>query len=324
MDMNANKKSVICLGELLIDFVCTDIAQGLVKEENFLKKAGGAPANVAVAISRLGGSARLAAQVGDDPFGEFLIQTLARESLDTSLIMRDSHAPTTLAFVGIQYGGERDFVFCRGADGHLSQQSLPADFLNDCGIVHLGAATALLDGELNHTYTAVAKAAKEEGKMLSFDPNFRSSLWCGNEAEFIRRCEPFLGMADVIKMSDEELVLITGCTELTKGCRYLHDKGAAFVTVTLGSQGTWASHRDGGQMQVPSIEVQSVDSTGAGDAFVGALLLRLLQRHPGPIIYSDFVTDVAWANKVGALTCTRFGAIDAIPSLAELCCLSAV
>ncbi|MEC5317711.1 carbohydrate kinase [Brenneria populi subsp. brevivirga] len=318
MSMTANKKNIICLGELLIDFVCTDISKGLVQGENFLKKAGGAPANVAVAISRLGGSAKLAAQVGNDPFGNFLIETLAQESLDTSLIIRDTHAPTTLAFVGVQYGGERDFVFCRGADGHLSRQSLPADFLKDCGIVHLGAATALLDGELHHTYAAVAKAAKAEGRMLSFDPNFRSGLWGGNEAEFIRRCGPFLEMADVIKMSEEELVLITGQSELTKGCHYLHEKGAVFVAVTLGSQGTWASHRGEEAMLVPSIEVRSIDSTGAGDAFVGALLLRLQQRHPDAVNFSDFAADVAWANKVGALTCTRFGAIDAIPRLAEL------
>lgn len=311
-------ESIICLGELLIDFVCTDIAQGLVKGENYLKKAGGAPANVAVTIARLGGKARLAAQVGNDPFGEFLIQTLRRELLDTSLIIRDSQAPTTLAFVGIQHDGERDFVFCRGADGNLSQQSLPADFLNDSGIVHLGAATGLLNGELYQTYAAVAQRARTEGKMLSFDPNFRRGLWGGNEAEFIRRCEPFLNMADVIKMSEEEMELITGHTDRVQGCRYLHDRGTTFVTITLGSRGTWASHRDGGQTQVPSIPVKSVDSTGAGDAFVGALLFRFMQRHTLPITYNDFVTDVAYANNVGAFTCTRFGAIDAIPFLADL------
>ncbi|MCW8111939.1 carbohydrate kinase [Yersinia intermedia] len=311
-------QKITCLGELLIDFVCTDIAQGLVKGENFLKKAGGAPANVAVAIARLGGNARLAAQVGNDPFGEFLIQTLRRESLDTSLIIRDNHAPTTLAFVGVQHDGERDFVFCRGADGNLSQENLPVDFLKDSGIVHLGAATGLLDGQLYQTYTAVAQCAKEEGKMLSFDPNFRRGLWGGHEPEFIRRCEPFLKMADVIKMSEEELELITGHTDKVQGCRYLHDLGATFIAITLGNRGTWASHRDGGQTQVPSIVVKSIDSTGAGDAFVGALLFRFMQRYSQTITHNDFITDVAWANRVGALTCTRFGAIDAIPSWAEL------
>lgn len=318
MDATMKGESITCLGELLIDFVCTDIDQGLVKGENFLKKAGGAPANVAVAIARLGGKVQLAAQVGDDPFGEFLIETLRRESLDTSLIIRDSQTPTTLAFVGIQNDGERDFVFCRGADGNLSLHSLPVDFLQNSGIVHLGAATGLLDGELNKTYMAVARQAKKEGKMLSCDPNFRSGLWGGNEDEFVRRYAPFLSMADVIKMSEEEMVLITGHADLEKGCRYLHDLGATFVTITLGSRGTWASHRDGGQLQVPSVAVKSVDSTGAGDAFVGALLLRFMQRKTRQIDFDDFVSDVAWANKVGALTCTRFGAIDAIPQLAEL------
>lgn len=318
LEATMNDQSIVCLGELLIDFVCTDIDQGLVKGVNFLKKAGGAPANVAVAITRLGGNVRLAAQVGNDPFGEFLIETLRQESLDTSLIIRDKSVPTTLAFVGIQHDGERDFVFCRGADGNLSLKSFPADFLSGSGIVHLGAATGLMDGEFYQTYATIARRAKEQGKMLSFDPNFRSGLWGGNEAEFIRRCEPFLNMADVIKMSEEELELITGQTDRVQGCRYLHDRGATFVTITLGSQGTWASHRDGEQMLVPSVAVKSIDSTGAGDAFVGALLLRFTQRDSRAITFDDFTADVTWANKVGALTCTRFGAIDAIPTLAEL------
>ena len=209
-DTTINGQFIICLGELLIDFVCTNIDKGLVKGENYLKKAGGAPANVAVAITRLGGHVRLAAQVGNDPFGEFLIDTLHQESLDTSCIIRDKNVPTTLAFVGIQHDGERDFVFCRGADSNLSLQSLPDDFLKGSGIVHLGAATGLLEGELYKTYTTVVHRAKEEGRMLSFDPNFRTGLWGDNESEFVRRCEPFLNQADVIKMSEEELELITG------------------------------------------------------------------------------------------------------------------
>lgn len=318
LEATINCQSIVCLGELLIDFVCTDIDQGLVKGENFLKKAGGAPSNVAVAITRLGGNVRLAAQVGNDPFGEFLIETLRQESVDTTLIIRDNALPTTLAFVGIQHDGERDFVFCRGADRNLSLQSLPADFLSGSRIVHLGAATGLMDGEFYETYATIARRAKEQGKMLSFDPNFRSGLWGDNEAEFIRRCDPFLNMADMVKMSEEELELITGQTDRVQGCRYLHDRGATFVTITLGSQGTWASHRNGEQTLVPSISVKSVDSTGAGDAFVGALLLRFTQRDSRAITFDDFTADVTWANKVGALTCTRFGAIDAIPTLAKL------
>lgn len=318
LEATINCQSIVCLGELLIDFVCTDIDQGLVKGENFLKKAGGAPSNVAVAITRLGGNVRLAAQVGNDPFGEFLIETLRQESVDTTLIIRDNALPTTLAFVGIQHDGERDFVFCRGADRNLSLQSLPADFLSGSRIVHLGAATGLMDGEFYETYATIARRAKEQGKMLSFDPNFRSGLWGDNEAEFIRRCDPFLNMADMVKMSEEELELITGQTDRVQGCRYLHDRGATFVTITLGSQGTWASHRNGEQTLVPSISVKSVDSTGAGDAFVGALLLRFTQRDSRAITFDDFTADVTWANKVGALTCTHFGAIDAIPTLAKL------
>ncbi|EEO0342620.1 MULTISPECIES: carbohydrate kinase [Enterobacteriaceae] len=303
---------IACIGELLIDFVCTDIGLGLKQGARFLKKAGGAPANVAAAITRSGGQARLAAKVGHEPFGEFLIHTLEAEGIECAGVTRCA-TPTTLAFVGLQDDGERDFTFCRGADGELCWQDIPADFLEDVGIVHFGAATGLLDGELYVTYQRLLHEAKRRGLLIAFDPNYRDGLWGQDPQEFIARCTPWFLQADIVKVSEEELSFITGAKTSTEGCRRLHDAGVSYVAVTCGRRGTWVSHRDGMQELIPSVPVDAIDSTGAGDAFIGALLAQIVQSGCTLDDWQQCLEAVRWANICGALTCTKFGAIDAIP-----------
>ncbi|RJT43412.1 carbohydrate kinase family protein [Rahnella woolbedingensis] len=311
------RPKIACIGELLIDFVCTDIGVGLKDGTNFLKKAGGAPANVATAINRSGGQAKLAAKVGDDPFGNFLIQTLATQGIELSGLRR-SATSTTLAFVALQSDGERDFSFHRGADGELAWQDIPSDFLDDTGIVHFGAATGLLDGELYVTCQRLLREARQRNLLISFDPNYRDGLWGHNPQEFITRCKPWFREADIVKVSEEELYFISNTKSKEAGCRWLHDAGVSYVTVTCGNQGTWVSHKAGMQQLVPSICVDCVDSTGAGDAFIGALLQQLVRQDCGLDDQQQFLHAVRWANICGALTCTRFGAIDAIPTAAEV------
>lgn len=312
-----HRHKIACIGELLIDFVCTDIGVGLKNGTRFLKKAGGAPANVATAINRSGGQAKLAAKVGDDPFGDFLIQTLEAERIELSTLTR-STTSTTLAFVGLQCDGERDFSFSRGADGELAWQDIPADFLDEVGIVHFGAATGLLDGELYATCQRLLHEARQNNLLVSFDPNYRAGLWGHNPQEFIARCAPWFRQSDIVKVSEEELCFISGAQTKEAGCRWLHDAGVSYVTVTCGHQGTWVSHQSGMQQRVASVPVDSVDSTGAGDAFIGALLQQLIQRDCRSDDPQQFLQAVRWANICGALTCTCFGAIDAIPMAKEV------
>ncbi|HDG1676412.1 TPA: carbohydrate kinase [Kluyvera ascorbata] len=313
--MNGGK--IACVGELLIDFVCTDIATSLAQGEHFLKKAGGAPANVAIAINRCGGQSRLAAKVGNDPFGDFLLQTLQPDGINLSAVSR-SVMPTTLAFVALQQDGERDFSFCRGADGELCWEDIPADFLTNIDIVHFGAATGLMDGKLYTTYQRLLQEAHERGLRISFDPNYRQDLWRHNPQEFIARCQPWFHFADIVKVSEEELQLITGEKSHEQGCQYLHDQGIRYVTVTCGNRGTWVSHQSGLQELVPSIPVMAIDSTGAGDAFIGALLQQLAQPECEFANPQHILRAVRWANICGALTCTHFGAIDGIPYADEI------
>ncbi|MBO8157400.1 MAG: carbohydrate kinase [Bacillaceae bacterium] len=325
---------VACVGELLIDFFCTDIDVDLVAGSNFQKQAGGAPANVAAAVTRLGGKALFAGKVGADPFGDFLVQVLDREQVDTSMILRDSENMTTMAFVSLTGDGERDFVFSSGADGNVTMDELDEGRILESGIIHFGSATALLDTPMRETYFSLMEKAKDKGNLISFDPNYRADLWKGKESEFIKLVEKAISFADFVKVSEEELAFISQRESLEEGTTILHELGAKTIAVTLGSRGTLlsicpnrapsSSHGAchlSKNLLVPSMSIKAVDSTGAGDAFVGGVLYQLSNR-PTP---KEALTDIegmkeiiGFANKVGAITCTKIGAISALPSIEEI------
>jgi fructokinase len=311
--------SVICIGELLIDFFCTDVGIDLVEGENFQKQAGGAPANVCATIAKLGGKALFSGKVGNDPFGHFLKHTLEESQVDTSMLVFDAHHPTTLAFVSLLANGERDFVFNRGADAFLREAEIDQGKLDEAAIFHFGSATALLSDPFQTTYLNVMRRAREDGKFVSYDPNFRSDLWKNKVSDFIHLAKQGIAMADFVKVSEEELQLITGIHQLEEATRALHHLGAKIVTVTLGKDGAYLSDGKSGEM-IPSINVRSIDSTGAGDAFVGATLYQLAKDNPKVVVadFSKLKEIVSLSNKVGALVCTKIGAMTAIPSRDEI------
>ena len=214
--------SIICIGELLIDFFCTDVDTNLIEGKNFQKQAGGAPANVCATIAKLGGTAQFCGKVGNDPFGHFLIKTLDDVQVDTSMVVHDDVHPTTLAFVSLQANGQRDFVFNRGADAFLVEEELDHDKLNNAAIHHFGSATALLNDPFQTTYFNVMRDAKNRGKFISFDPNFRKDLWNNRIPIFIELSQRGIALADFVKVSDEELQIITGTGDLVEGTLALH------------------------------------------------------------------------------------------------------
>lgn len=311
---------VLCIGELLIDFICTDIDADLKNGEHFIKKAGGAPANVAAALAQMGAAAYFAGKVGQDAFGDFLENTLKEKGVDTTMLVRDPGHATTLAFVSLDSRGERDFMFSRGADAHHRSEDLDLNLLDQCRILHFGSATALLGGDSRETYLELLAEARRAGRFISFDPNYRGDLWKGAEQAFIARVLPLLAGVDLLKVSESELALLSGETALESGVRFLHEQGAGIVAVTLGENGTFISN--GSQTQrVETIKVRAVDSTGAGDAFVGAFLSRTAEMADPKDLAGNFeslIEFTAFANRVGAMVCTRPGAIDAIPSRAEV------
>lgn len=311
---------ILCIGELLIDFICSDINVNLAQGINFIKKAGGAPANVAAAISKLGGKTSLAAKVGRDSFGIFLKDTLDEVNVDTSMIILDEDAKTTLAFVSLKSDGERDFIFNRGADGLLNYKELNEEKIIDSKIIHFGSATALLGGPSKDSYLKVMKVAQNRGIFTCFDPNYRIDLWRNNTEEFISLSKKCLRSIDLVKMSDEEVKIISGKGDIKEGIKALHELGAKIVVITLGKEGTLVSNNNDMEI-VPSIKIKSIDSTGAGDAFVGAFLYKTVQLQNPKDLKDNFnqIKEITYfANRVGAIVCTKLGAISSLPTLKEV------
>ncbi len=308
---------VTCIGEMLIDFVCTDTNAGLVKGYNFVKKPGGAPANVAACIGKLGGEPLLVAAVGNDPFGRYLIDEVSHYHVKTQNIsvLKSS---TSLAFVSLSDDGEREFAFNRGADEKLRLSKVQIEKLLDDSILHLGSATALLGGNLSESYMDIAKEAYKKGNIICFDPNFRIDLWNGNEDNFREKCEAYFAMADVVKVSDDELFLLSQANDIESGCDYFHSKGVKILLVTLGSKGCLVSQ---GKKQyiVPAYKVTAIDTTGAGDSFIGALLFKMSKHSPNDDFYASQMKEfVAFAEKVSGLVCSKLGAMTALPAMQEI------
>ncbi|MCM3540943.1 carbohydrate kinase family protein [Priestia endophytica] len=312
--------SVVCIGELLIDFFCTDIDVDLTSGKQFLKNAGGAPANVSAAIAKLGGVALFSGKVGADSFGYFLKQTLEDLNVDTSMLVMDKEAITTLAFVSLTNDGERDFMFHRGADALLTIDDINQDKIDSAKILHFGSATALLENPFQETYLTLMKKANEDRIFTSFDPNYRSDLWKGRIDDFVDLAKAAISSSDFVKVSEEELHLIADTADNLAGIGFLHGLGAKIVAVTLGKKGTLLSNGKRAEL-VKSIPVVAFDSTGAGDAFVGATLYKLADKENLKDIYMNFeqlYEIISFANKVGAHVCTKIGAIAALPSIEEL------
>ena len=311
--MNNN---VFCIGELLIDMVCVD-NKGLKNGEKFEKKAGGAPANVAASICKLEGNAYFLGQVGNDFFGKHLVELL--KSLNINTDMTVERGSTTIALVGIDANGERNFDFLRGSDGEYSFDNIDLSKISNSDIIHFGSATGFLEGELKKTYFKLLEYAKSNNIYVSFDPNYRDALITQDKLElFVEDCIKFLRESDFTKLSDEELYLITKERDIETGVNKLHDLGAKVVTITLGAKGTYLSVK-GQNKIIPSIEIKQVDSTGAGDAFVGAVLRQVSDIDDKDSIGFDRWKEiVSFANKVGAITCTNYGAIASMPTLNEL------
>ncbi|MFZ9303146.1 MAG: carbohydrate kinase family protein [Sediminibacterium sp.] len=308
---------VLCIGEALIDMICTDRGTSLSKGQNFLKKAGGAPANVAAAIAALGAEVDMAAKVGKDPFGMHIVELLKEMGVNTKWVLQDPNHFTTFAFVSLMEDGERDFYFNRGADGQLSTEDLSELNLKEYSIVHFGSATGFLPGPLQDAYLDLLEKSKKAGAIISFDPNYRHLLFPNNTKSFIDQCWPFIEQSHFFKLSDEEAMLITGCDSVQHAAAALRKKSKAVFAITMGKEGTLLSMGDHLEM-IGSIAITPVDATGAGDAFVGAVLFQLINSNPSLLEQIDidhWKKMISNANKAGARTCEFMGAMEAFKHL---------
>lgn len=306
---------VVCFGEMLIDFVPTTNGLSLAEAPAFKKAAGGAPANVAVGIARLGGSSAFIGKVGEDEFGYMLADILKENNVNNEGMRFDPGARTALAFVTLRSDGEREFMFYRNpsADMLLQEAELDFDLIRKAKILHYGSIS-LITEPCKSAHIAAAKAAKEAGVVLSYDPNLRLPLW--PSAKSAR--EGILSIwetADIIKVSEEEISFLTEGEDPFDETvvRKLYHPNLNLLLVTEGPDGCryYTKEFSG---RVKGMKADAVDTTGAGDAFVAGILsqlgvdLSLLQNE-------DKLRDaLLFANACGALTVTGRGAIPALPT----------
>lgn len=311
--------AILCIGEALIDMICTDRGRALSEGEHFLKKPGGAPTNVAAAIAALGGKASLVAKVGADPFGQHLTDVMNEFGVDTRHLISDPSCFTTFAFVSLLENGERDFYFNRGADGKLSSAETASINLNDFSIVHFGSATAFLPGPLQQAYKNLLAQSLEKNLFVSFDPNYRHLLFRDEQPSFIEQSWYFIKACHFFKVSDEEALLLTGAATVTDAAAKFFAETKAVFAITLGKEGTLFGG-DGQTQVIPSIAINPVDTTGAGDAFVGAVLYQLSnfdtasRQQLSPAQWAAIISN---GNLAGARTCEYMGAMEAFKHLSS-------
>lgn len=302
--------AVICLGELLIDFMALETGVSVGDASGFEKAPGGAPANVAVAIARMGYPAAFLGQVGDDPFGHYLKNVLIENRVNVDGLRFSADARTALAFVSLQANGERSFVFYRQPSADMLMQ--PADvayhMIDTAKIFHYGSITLINEPARSATIAAV-EYARQKGLTISYDPNLRLSLW---ESQSAAREGMFAGLeyAHIIKVSEEELAFLLPDTPDNPAPLWRGDM--RLIVVTRGEKGATLYTRDGKTADATGFHVNTVDTTGAGDSFVAALLSQILDYGEAYPNHLDEI--VRFACAAGALTTTGRGAIPSLPT----------
>lgn len=309
---------VIAIGEVLIDFTPDGVNdQGIAR---FARNPGGAPANVLAMNARLGGKTAFIGKVGDDDFGKFLKDVLDDSGIDTRGVVMDQEVKTTLAFVQLNEFGDRSFSFYRnpGADMMLRTDEIDKKMISDCHIFHYGSISFTDEPCRSAALGAVAQA-KAEGKLMSYDPNYRPFIW-GDEERAVSEILNALPPADILKVSEEEMELLTGEICLETGARKLMAQGPKLVLVSRGEFGSFYC-AECGTGQVPAFKVNVVDTTGSGDAFLGAIHYRLRERSADDLakLTKDELEDILdFANAAGGLTATKRGAIPSMPTIEEI------
>ena len=310
---------ITTVGEILIDLTQTGISDNGIPI--YTANPGGAPANVAVAASKLGANTAFIGKVGNDAYGKLLCDTLKKYNVSTDGVITDKSANTTLAVVSVNENGERSFAFYRknSADTLLSENEIIDLQLRNTHILHFGSVSLTAEPSRTATISAV-KRAKSFGAVISYDPNYRESLWSSLD-EAVEQMKKPLDLVDILKVSDEELPLISGKTDVKDGAKYLCDKyNIKLVLVTLGAKGAYYRFKDCAGI-VDGVSVTVADTNGAGDTFFGAFLSRMVymgKYKPSDLTEDEIKDMLAFSNNAAAITTSRSGAIPAMPTIGEI------
>lgn len=307
---------ILAIGEILIDLTQSGMTdQGIPR---FDANPGGAPANLAVAAARLGAKTGFIGRVGKDSFGTLLKDCLRENSVDISGLVTDPEQHTTLAVVTLDAKGERSFSFYRdpSADVNLSRDDISLEKLKNTRILHFGSVSLTAEPARSATLYG-ARTAKELGAIISYDPNYRANLWPDQETAMAQMLEP-LPLTDILKVSDEELLLFTGTDDLEKGTAILEKYGISLIFVTLGADGAFYRFQ-GHTGHIPGVPCTVGDTNGSGDTFFGAALSQIVHYRNLDEIALDKLEDIiAFANLAASITTSRHGAIPAMPTWEEL------
>lgn len=303
---------VYCVGELLIDFIPG------TEKDSYIKKAGGAPANVAVAVARNGVDASLACKVGNDDFGRFLLDTMKDLGVTVATPEMIDEAITTLAFVSLTPEGERSFTFARkpGADMFLKAEEIKDEDIMASDIIHAGSLTLQKTPSRDATITALRKG-HEMGKLVSFDINYRPNLWNGEKEKAMESVESIFPYINMLKISDEETEFVGGIENIYE---FMKKKDIPLVVETLGGDGSRAFF-NGKEVRAEGFKAKVVDTTGAGDAFWGAFMACLLLqgvRKPADLTDEILYKALRYGNASGSICVSNKGAIASIPTRAQI------
>lgn len=322
-DPRGERLDVLAFGEVIVDFFPEAQGIPLRDAERFDRHLGGAPANVAVGLARLGVRAGLMTLVGADVFGDFLIARLEHEGVDTAGVGTHSTARTGITFVAVGPHGERSFLFYRhpSADQLITDSEVDPAVIARARVFHFGSSTLAREPARAATFKALA-AARAAGCIISCDPNLRPHLWTDPALAGPLLRETLVG-TDIVKLSDDELEPVTGTTDVEAGARALRSLGVGLAIITLGERGCYYDGAAAGVGWVRSPPIEVVDTTGAGDGFVAGLLTSLLpflgaESRPATLSRSCVNQACTLGNRVAARVISRFGATAALPRRSDI------
>lgn len=315
-------KKVIAIGEALIDFIPNEKGRALNDVENFLRVPGGAPLNVAAAVAKLGGKSQMLTKLGQDGFGDAILNEVKPLGVDVSRISRTNEANTALAFVSLREDGERDFSFYRNpsADMLLSAEEICVEDFNEKDILHF-CSVSLIDAPIKEAHRRAIEIAKEKGCLISFDPNVRLPLW-KNPEDCRKAILEFLPLSNIVKISDEELEFITGIKDEKEALDFLLTGDVKVIIYTKGTNGAEFITKER-VIFSPSFKVSAQDTTGAGDSFIGSLLYQVAEGEYSLEQLVDLSEEkvqeiLTFSNATAALTVCKKGAIGALPLKEEV------
>jgi fructokinase len=310
-------EKIVVLGEVVADIYRNE--SSVEVEMPFTARPGGAPANVAVAAARLGEEAAFVGSVGKDLFGDFILRALEVEGVVTSGVRRcEPPTRTSLAFVEIDEDGDRSFTFYRSdpaADELLSPEDVSEELLSGASFVNFGSIPLIKDPSRASIQKA-AKLARDLDVPVAFDVNFREHLWSSAQ-EAREAVDPLFDDSYIAKLSDDELLPLLGTENAEEAANKLLERGVALVLVSLGPDGAFYATREFGG-SVPSYPIEVVDATGAGDAFLAAALAHLSEDSEISLGEERVREATRRGTAAGALACTDYGAMRALPSKGEL------